>query len=232
MALPHWVQYAAGGVDRWQVGQRISPGFGVAMSAHCACRDKGVHVSPVVYPRPPMRRINVAGTSCSGKTTLARAIADRLGLPHVELDALFWGPGWAPVPPETFRNRVADALAGQRWVVDGGYSSVRDITWSRVDTVVWLDYPMPVVLHRWLARTARRIVSREEFWPGTGNRESLRNALRRDGLLWWILRTHHRRRRSMTAAMRARSDIRWVRLRSPAAADRWLRSLSSAAGEP
>ena len=174
-----------------------------------------------------MRRINVAGTSCSGKTTLARALAERLGVPHVEFDALFWGSGWTPVPIDVFRARLAGALGGDDWVADGGYAAVRDITWSRADTVVWLDYPMPTVLARWARRTVRRLRSGEEFWPGTGNRESIHNALRRGGLLWWILSTHRRRRRTMRAAMRERGDLRWIRLRSPAEADHWLASVQS-----
>ena len=172
-----------------------------------------------------MRRINVVGTSCSGKTTLARALAARLSLEHVELDALFWDRDWTPVPAAVFRGRVAAAVGGEAWVIDGGYSPVRDLTWSRTDTVVWLDFPLPLVLARWLRRTVARIRSREEFWPGTGNRESMKNALRRDGLLWWILRTHHARRRRMTSNLADRPDLALVRLRSPAAADRWLKSL-------
>ena len=175
-----------------------------------------------------MRRINVVGTSCSGKTTLARELARRLGMPHVEFDALFWGPNWTPVPTDEFRSRLTAALAADRWVADGGYATVRDITWSRVDTIVWLDYPMRLVLARWARRTVARLRSREEFWPGSGNRESLRNALRRDGLLWWILRTHHRRRRTMAAGLRARPDIAVVHLRSPAEAEAWLRTLPDA----
>jgi hypothetical protein len=172
-----------------------------------------------------MRRINVVGTSCSGKTTLARELARRLGMPHVEFDALFWGSNWTPVPTDEFRSRLTAALAADRWVADGGYATVRDITWSRVDTIVWLDYPMRLVLARWARRTVARLRSREEFWPGTGNRESIRNALRRGGLLWWILRTHRRRRRSFAAAMGTRADVRWIRLRSPAEAERWLASV-------
>jgi adenylate kinase family enzyme len=175
-----------------------------------------------------MRRINVTGTSCSGKTSLARELARRLGLPHVELDALFWGPDWTPVPSETFRARLAVALDSDGWVADGGYAAVRDITWARADTVIWLDYPMRTVLARWARRTIARIRTQEEFWPGTGNRESVRNALRRGGLLWWILSTHRRRQRTMAAAVAERSDLRWVRLRSPAEAERWLSSVREA----
>lgn len=173
-----------------------------------------------------MRRINVVGTSCSGKTTLARAIAARLHLEHVELDALFWGPDWTPVPGTVFRERVGAAVAADAWVIDGGYSPIRDLTWSRVDTVVWLDYPMPLVIGRWARRTVVRLRSQEEFWPGSGNRESLGNALSRGGLLWWILRTHRRRRRTMAARLDARPDVQAIRLRSPAEAERWVRGLA------
>ena len=172
-----------------------------------------------------MRRVNVVGTSCSGKTTLARALAERLGLPYVEFDALFWGPNWTEVPRPVFRERLRAALATDAWVADGGYAIHRDITWQRVDTVVWLDYPLPTVLLRWARRTAKRIRSQEEFWPGTGNRESLGNAFRRGGLLWWILRTHRGRRSRTLRQLAAAPDVRLVRLRSPAATERWLASL-------
>ena len=172
-----------------------------------------------------MQRINVVGTSCSGKTRLARELARRLELPHVELDALFWGPDWTAVPADRFRERVEDATSRERWVMDGGYSPVRDLIWSRADTIVWLDYPMPTVLRRWARRTVSRIRSGKEFWPGTGNRETLRHAFQRDGLLVWILTTHRRRRRTMAAQLASRPDITQVRLRSPAETHRWLSGL-------
>ena len=175
-----------------------------------------------------MQRINVVGTSCSGKTTLARELARRLDLPCVELDALFWGRDWTPVPSDLFRGRVGDAAGADRWVLDGGYSPVRDLIWPRADTVVWLDYPMPTVLGRWARRTVSRVRSGAEFWPGTSNRESLRHAFQRDGLLVWILTTHHRRRRTMAAQLTAAPHVRQIRLRSPAAAERWLRGVQPA----
>jgi adenylate kinase family enzyme len=169
-----------------------------------------------------MPRINVVGTSCSGKTTLARALAGALDVPHIELDALFWDRDWTPVPGPMFRDRLGRALAGEDWVADGGYAAVRDITWARVETIVWLDYPLRTVLGRWARRTVARLRSHEEVWPGTGNRERIRHILRRDSLLWWILSTHHRRRRSHRAAIAAAQNVRWVRLRTPAEADAWL----------
>ena len=85
------------------------------------------------------RRIAVVGTSGSGKTTVAGQIGQRLGIPHVELDAFYWNPNWTPARLDVFRERTAQALSGDEWVVDGNYSEVRDIVWRRTDTVVWLD---------------------------------------------------------------------------------------------
>ncbi|MGI8998246.1 MAG: adenylate kinase [Candidatus Limnocylindria bacterium] len=175
-----------------------------------------------------MDRIRATGTSCSGKTTLSRSIGLRLDLPVIELDALFWGPNWTPVPDDTFVSRVAHAITPDRWVLDGGYLQVRELTWSRADTIVWLDYPMRTVLDRWARRTLARLRSREELWPGTGNRERLGHILRRDSLLWWILSTHRRRRRTTAAELAARPHLRLVRLRSPEEAERWLLSLQPA----
>ena len=120
-----------------------------------------------------MRRVSVVGTTGCGKTTLARALANMLRCTHVELDALFWGPGWSMAELPVFRSRVASVVAGDGWVVDGGYSDVRDLIWARADTVVWLDYPLAVTLSRLLRRIAARIRDGTELWPGTGNRETI-----------------------------------------------------------
>jgi len=90
------------------------------------------------------QRISVVGTSGSGKTTLARQIFQSIDIPHIELDALHHEPNWTEAPIDVFRKRVEQSLSGNSWVVDGNYSKVRDIVWSRADTVIWLDYPLPL----------------------------------------------------------------------------------------
>ncbi len=169
-------------------------------------------------------RIVVVGNTSSGKTTLAGRLAGRLGYPHVELDALYWDPGWTPVPKELFRQRVAAALAGDRWVVDGNYSKARDISWSRADTVIWLDFPLALIMWRLLRRTVRRVATREALW--NSNRESFRRAfMSRDSLFLWALRTHRRKRRDYTALLSdggEYSHLNVVRLCSPRAVEQWL----------
>jgi len=174
-----------------------------------------------------LRRIAVVGNTAAGKTTLSQALAQRLGIPHLELDALYWGPGWDPVPVERFREAVAAAASGDAWVLDGNYSAVRDIVWRRADTLVWLDFSLPLVLVRLTRRQARRILTREELW--NGNRDSLRDTFSRKSLFLWAWQSHRRRRRAYVAALAApeHSHLSVLHVRTPRAARRWLATLST-----
>ena len=86
-------------------------------------------------------RILILGRTGSGKTTLARELAAALGVPHVELDSLYFGPDFSRAPLPVLRERTSAAIAGDRWVTDGNKRAVRDLVWPRADTIVWLDYP-------------------------------------------------------------------------------------------
>jgi adenylate kinase family enzyme len=174
-----------------------------------------------------MRRISVVGSSGSGKSTFARQLTAKLGVPHVELDGLFWDPGWTPVADATFRARVDAATAGDAWVADGNYARVRDIVLARADTVVWLDLPLGTCLGRILKRTARRARTGEELW--SGNRESWRRHLTRDSLVWWLVTSYRRKRREYEARFfgpqREFPHLDVHRFRTAAEAEAWLDAL-------
>lgn len=142
----------------------------------------------------PCLRVSVVGTSCSGKTTLARRISQACGIPHFELDAIHWGPNWTELSVEDFRQAVTQVTAGEAWAIDGNYHVVRDIVWSRATHVAWLNLPFTRVFWQALTRTVRRVAMQEELWAG--NRETARQVIfDRESILWWVLRTYRRRRR-------------------------------------
>ncbi|WP_454051621.1 toxin [Cellulomonas sp. Marseille-Q8402] len=174
------------------------------------------------------------GTSGAGKTTFARALAPRLGVPHRELDEVFWGPGWTLKDPEVARGILRAFLDGPGggWVVDGNWTSARAGLGDEADLVVWLDYSRPVVMARVLRRTLGRGLLRRELWHG--NRESVRNLLRRDPeeniVLWaWTSHAGNRERYLREAAA---GEVPVVRLRTPRAARRWLATLPAPPPSP
>jgi adenylate kinase family enzyme len=171
------------------------------------------------------QRISIVGTTGSGKTTLARQVAQHCQIPHIELDALHWEPNWTPVSDPVFRDRVTEALKGDRWVVDGNYSRVRDIVWSQADTVVFLDYSFSLVMKQLLSRTVRRSLKQEELW--NGNHENIRKSFfSQDSIVLWMLKTYQRNRKKYPGLFQQPeyAHLSVVHLQSPPMAEKWLLS--------
>ncbi|MER0448212.1 adenylate kinase [Streptomyces sp. Edi4] len=179
-----------------------------------------------------MHRILVTGSTGAGKSTLARALGERIGVPYYEMDALFYaGPGWAEDP--RFGTRVAEIASTGAWVFDSyGPTEVRDLLWERADTVVWLDYPRRVVMPRVLRRSARRTLTRERVF--NGNRETLTGWFRPEHPARWSWAQHTSRAADIAA--RARNPdyepLRTVRLTTPRQTKTWLARLPAAPAPP
>lgn len=178
-----------------------------------------------------VRRVVIVGNSGSGKTTLADEVAERLGVPHVELDAHFHQTGWTPTPPEQFAATVRAALdaadaASDGWVVCGNYPVVRTSIWARADTIVWLDLPRSLVMWRVTSRSFVRVLRRTKLW--NGNRESAANLLalhdpERSVVRWaWDGVERYRRLYAPAIASTTWAGVRWYRLRSRGAVAQWL----------
>lgn len=180
---------------------------------------------------PIGRRIQVVGPSCSGKSTLAERLAECLGLPFIELDALFWRPGWVEPSAEEFGLALREATGGEGWVVAGTYSRhTVPAFWERLETVVWLDFPLRVTVPRIVRRSWQRSHRRELLW-GT-NYERFSSQLKVWSLDSLIGYTVRRRRASRKKFFELRNDpafahVRWVRLTSSRQVDRWLRSVAA-----
>jgi adenylate kinase family enzyme len=164
-----------------------------------------------------VRRVSVVGTSGSGKSTVARELAAILDVPHLELDSVFHQPDWVPLPPEEFRRTVAATIAGDDWVIDGNYSTVRPLVWGRADTVVWLDLPKRTVMRQLVWRTLRRVAGRQKLW--NGNRERWRNFFSWNpevSVISWAWHKHgeYRARYGTAAKDPANAHLTFVRLSS------------------
>ena len=172
-------------------------------------------------------RIVVLGTTGAGKTMLAREIARALCVQHFELDYYRFREDWVEVPNDEFRESVREALRGDSWVADGNYGLARDVIWPRATLLVWLDYPIYVVMWRLFWRTLGRGVLRKELWHG--NREKLWwHFFTRQSLFLWAFKTHWRRRRQMPEQLDRpeHGHLDLVHLRSPRATREWLRGLA------
>jgi adenylate kinase family enzyme len=167
-----------------------------------------------------VKRVAVIGPSCSGKTTTAGRLAAILGVPHVELDALHHDANWTEAPTDLFQERVGAALAAapDGWVVDGNYyGKLGPLVIDQADTIVWLDIPYRKAVLRVVRRTFGRILRRTELW--NGNRETLRNSLGRESIVWWVLSRH----RGFAARWAGRLEGR--RVVRVADVDAWLQSI-------
>lgn len=176
------------------------------------------------------KRIIVIGSSNAGKSTFAERLAEKLSVPFIELDALFWEPNWVEADREVFRERVRQAIQPESWVMAGNYTSKQqDLSWPVADTIIWLDLPLPTVVRRCVVRTWQRWRSQEMLW-GT-NRENFWNHLMlwssEKSLVTFTVKTYDSRRRLNAAYA---SDPRWshitfIRMRSPEAVAAFLESV-------
>ncbi|MFI4973487.1 MAG: hypothetical protein ACHP84_02995 [Caulobacterales bacterium] len=105
-----------------------------------------------------MRRIAIVGCSGGGKSALAVRLGERLGVPVIHVDALFWKPGWTESGTDEFRAKLAAAVTGEAWIADGNFPTNADVHFPLADTIIWVDQPR--------LKCLRRAVQRALFWFG------------------------------------------------------------------
>ena len=176
----------------------------------------------ICNPRPPIApispiggRVHVTGNSSTGKSALAKRLALALDADFVELDALNWLPGWVGLnetDPDEFERRIERATRGDAWIVAGSYTRFAQRTfWTRLDTVIVLELPVPLLIWRTLRRAWRHMRTKELLWGTNVERFWPQLAFwNRKSLVHWIVTSQRRKRKAMLAAA---ADPRWAHIR-------------------
>ncbi|MCB1995062.1 MAG: hypothetical protein H6933_05065 [Burkholderiaceae bacterium] len=135
-----------------------------------------------------MFRVQIIGGSGAGKTTLGRRLAQRHSLPFIDLDDLFWEPGWVDVGHPELARRLAPQVAGDGWVVAGNYGPTTEPQlWPRLTHLLVLDLPYRLMMRRTVTRTVWRGLTGAPCC--NGNRESLRRMFDKGGVIRYLHRT-------------------------------------------
>jgi len=182
----------------------------------------------------PSLRLVIIGKSGSGKSTLANQLSHALTIPHIELDSLFWLPNWQKRPVPEFWHAAETAMSDSEsisssWIMDGNYARLRPLIWARANTLVWLDYALPLVLWRVVKRTAWRVVTRKKVCGD--NVETGRDVFRWDwdrNLVMYCIRSHYRHRKEFPKLFVEGGEfahLKVVRLKSPGETRKWMEEL-------
>lgn len=177
-------------------------------------------------------KINVIGTTASGKSTFGKELAAKIDVPFIEMDAVFWGANWhEPTDSEFFRD-LESAMASPSWVLDGNYTRATPIKWKNVDTVIWLDYSFPRTMLQSLSRAIKRASLKTELWPNTGNYETFSRMFSKDSIVLWCLKNYakNRKRYKKVLSNPDYSHIQFVHLRTPREAREFILSHPKADG--
>lgn len=175
-----------------------------------------------------MKKIIVIGTTGSGKSRLASSLSQGLNIPHYQLDAFQFIANWEIVSDDVFFAKIKKATESDSWIIDGNFAKTHHLTWPYADTVIWIDFPLTVTLYQNISRTLKRIITREEIWKGTGNRESWKMLFSKDSIVLWLFKTYHSNIKRYEERFNDSnySHIRFLRLRSRREVEQFLQTTS------
>lgn len=163
-----------------------------------------------------MKKIIVIGVTGSGKSTLANKLSSKLNLSYIQLDKLFWKANWQESSDDELFSKIKTEISSDSWVIDGNYARTNHLTWSKADTIIWIDLPLWLTLYQNLTRSIYRAIFRVELWEGTGNRESFIRMFSRDSIIRWLFKTYrpHKLRNEKRMKSSEYKHLNFIRLKS------------------
>lgn len=176
----------------------------------------------------PMKKINVIGTSGSGKSHFSKRLAKKLDIPYIEMDAILWQPDWQQLENAAFLLAIQEIVSQPSFVLDGNHSKTSSIKWSAIDTIIWLDLGFWRTFLQVLMRSIKRAHTQQEIWEGTGNKESFRrNFFTSKSVILWMLKNYWKTKSKYRILFKEKSssNITLVRLTSRADVEAFLRNV-------
>jgi len=172
-------------------------------------------------PLGDVRRILIYGVTGSGKTTLAKRLAEATKIEWHSVDDLTWEPGWVPVPGDEQRRRIQQICEQPKWILDTAYAKWLDVPLERAQLIVALDYPRWFSLQRLIRRTVARLVDRREMC--NGNHETLRGVFSRDNIIVWHFKSFKRKQQRIRQWVDDPDAPTVIRFTSPNQTEEWAR---------
>ena len=167
-----------------------------------------------------MERIILVGCGGAGKSTLARAMGERTGIPVVHLDQIFWRENWQSIPREEFDQLLQVELEKPRWIIDGDYGRTLPLRLKYCDTAIFLDYPrwqcVLGVLKRILTSHGR---TRPDMAQGCKERFDWE-------FLTWVWNWRKNKRQGILDAFAQAEGVRIIILKSRREGRKFLKNLS------
>jgi len=173
-----------------------------------------------------VKRVQIVGSIGSGKTSLGKKLSKKLNIPHLELDTLFWLPGWEIRPALEIIDLAYKEAEKPTWIFCGNYSFLKHVTLDNADTIVWLDYPFWLCFWQTLKRAIKNIIKQQKCC--NGNQETFtRLFFSKNSILLWMIRTFKRRNERYAQLMHdpEYTDKTFVRFKSRKETKQWLENL-------
>jgi len=167
-----------------------------------------------------MQRVMIIGPCGAGKSTVSHQLADKLGVPLVHMDQLNWQPGWVDAGNHRLGGLLAVEVAKERWLIEGNYGSTLPMRLDRADTVVYLDYPLPLCLWRLMKRIITSYGrTRPDMAEGCPERFDAK-------FLLYVMGWNRGPRQRTEQSLRGH-EHKVVRLKSPRSLAEWLATVNS-----
>lgn len=173
----------------------------------------------IEWPNIRQRRILIYGVTGSGKTTMAKWMSERTGIPWVEIDNLMWNANWEFVPIEEQQARIRAICDQDEWIMDAAYGKWIEIPLERVQLVIGLDYPRYRSFWQLLKRSVARGIDKKPVC--NGNVETMRALFSKDSILLWHCKSYKSKQRRMRNWKTNQSQFDVLLPKKPISQERW-----------